>query len=81
MSNYAPLSVESLKQAALDFLMLPENWHDITITKLQRALGVSYGKAALLLEEFELEGILSRPDANFRRHRITDKREDTSWNH
>lgn len=67
-----PLSTESLKQAALDFFRLPGNRCNITITKLQRALGISYNKAALLLAELESEGVLSHPDAKFRRHLITE---------
>lgn len=62
---------EQTKQAALEFIRLPENHSGITISKLQRALRIGYSEAASILDELEDEGVVSCTDIDFRRHLIT----------
>ncbi len=67
------MTKQQIKQAALEFIRLPENHSNITISKIQRALRISYCKTALILEELEADGVISSPDMNFKRHLITDE--------
>lgn len=62
---------KAIKQAALEFIKLPENQNNITISKLQRVLKIGYSQTALILEEMEDEGVISHPDVCFRRSLIT----------
>ncbi len=66
---------KAIKQAAIEFIRLPENQNNITISKLQRALKIGYSQAALILEEMEDEGVISHPDVGFRRNLITAEKD------